>query len=87
MTEIVAVPVATAVAIPWVPGASLTLATVKLDELHTTALVTSCVLPSVKLLVATKFWIAPLAIEALLGLMLAETAEITTRGAKAVIPP
>jgi len=64
-------------------------ATVVADELQLTALVTSCVLPSVYVPVAANCWLVPFAIVALVGLIESDvkTGGVTARAAEPLIVP
>ena len=64
---IVVVPVATAVARPWVPLVLLIVATPVLVDAHVAAVVRFWVLPSVKVPVAVNCWVTPTAIEGFVG--------------------
>jgi hypothetical protein len=80
---IVAIPNILLVASPWLPAVLLRVATVALEELQVTRLVTFCVLPSVKVPVAVNCCVVPAAIDGLGGLRATDlrVAGLTVKGA------
>jgi hypothetical protein len=70
---IVVAPIPTGVAFPWEPDALLIVATDEADELHSTAVVISCVLPSEKVSVALNCRDVPTAMPSFAGVMAMDT--------------
>ena len=70
---IVAVPVPTLVAKPWLPEVLLIVATEEAEEVHVTVVVRVCVLPSLKVPVAVNCCVVPSAIDPLAGVSARES--------------
>jgi hypothetical protein len=73
LAVMVAEPVATLLASPWLPALLLIVAAEVVSELHCTVPVTSCVLPSVKLPVAVNCFVVPNGISGIAGVTAIET--------------